>query len=154
MWKQRRNLKALKRRKTMAGKHFKEKHAIEAFQIWSILAWAAENRQTMTYKDLSGATGIHWRNLRTPLAIIKHYCARKRQYCHLTVLVVDKDTGKPNDGLDTVPGNNFDKARETVFKLAKKTQKDKKDWKKQLQNPGLKAFCNLAKSLNQKNIVS
>ena len=140
----------------MAGKHFGIKHEIEAFQIWSILAWAAENRQTMTYKDLSGPTGIHWRNLRTPLAIIKHYCARKLQwqYCHLTVLVVDKNTGKPNHGLDTVPGNDFDKARETVFKLARQIKKGGKGWKKKLQNPGLKAFHNLAKKLNEENIVS
>lgn len=134
----------------MSGKYFTEEHATDAFQIWPVLVRAAQNRQTMTYKDLSGPTGIHWRNLRTPLAVIKHYCDENLEDCHLTVLVVNQDTKEPGDGLlDTVV--DFDKAREKVFEVAQAPKKDGKDWEIMLQNPGLETLKTFATQFRPSN---
>ena len=123
------------------GQRFQKKHAEGAFQIWPVLVRAAQNKQTMTYEDLSGPTGIFQRDLKTSLAVIKHYCKKYLKGYHLTVLVVRKGGGKPGEGLDTVPNGNFDKAREKVFKMAW-CQKpgQKKKWKIMFQNPGLEKF--------------
>ena len=135
----------------MAGMNFKKEHAEGAFQIWPVLVWAAQNRQTLSYDDLSGPTRIYRRSLRTPLAVIKHYCEGKKSLKDypLTVLVVNQKTGKPGEGLDTVLDDDFDKARERVF--AKARLKKKGDWEKALSNPGLKTFYKLIEKLNKKN---
>ena len=124
------------------GQRFQEKHAEGAFQIWPVLVRAAQNKQTMTYEDLSGPTGIFQRDLKTSLAVIKHYCKKHLKGRHLTVLVVLKGEGRPGEGLyDVVSKNKVDKAREKVFKMAwRQKPGQKKKWKIMFQNPGLEKF--------------
>ena len=131
----------------LKGQKFKEKHAEGAFQIWPVLVRAAQNKQTMTYEDLYGPTGIFQRDFKTSLAVIKHYCKKYLKGYHLTVLVVRKGKGRPGEGLyDVVPKDKVDKAREKVFKMAwcQKPGQDKK-WKIMFQNPGLKEFDSFRK---------
>lgn len=111
-----------------------EKYALRACQIWSVLALAAMNRQTLTYEKLHELTAIHHRNSQSyPLGVIKHYCIDNKLPI-LTVLVVKTKIGKPSSiGLEEV--NNFDKEREKVF-----------DFDRGWKNPG---FDVLAKTSNK-----
>lgn len=117
-----------------------EEHAEQAFAIWAVLAQAAKNRQTLTYQDgLSAFVGGFHRNHRKPLGIIKCYCREHRpKLPALTVLVVNKNTGVPESGLDGV--KNFNTEREKVFDHAQK-----KGWK----NPGLAAFQAMARDYDE-----
>ena len=133
----------------MAGKNFNKEDGSNAFQIWPILVLAAQNKKTMTYGELSGPTGIFWQNLRTPLAVIKHYCDENLDNCHLTVLVVKKGTDEPGDGLDTV--DNFDEAKKRVFEMARAPKEGGKDWEIMLENPGLETLQNFAIQLDERN---
>ena len=135
------------------NQEFQEKHAERAFQIWPVLVRAAQSRQTLTYEDLSGPTGIYQRDFKESLAVIKYYCKEHLKGYHLTVLVVLKSEGKPGKGLyDVVSEDKIDKAREKVFKMAR-CQKpgEKKKWKIMFRNPGLKAFDDFRKDWNEKN---
>ena len=133
----------------MAGKNFNKEDGSNAFQIWPILVLAAQNKKTMTYGELAGPTGIFWRNLRTPLAVIKHYCDENLDNCHLTVLVVNQNKDEPGDGLDTV--DDYDKAKERLFEMARTPKEGGKDWEIMLENPGLETLQNFAIQLDERN---
>ena len=133
----------------MAGKNFNKEDGSNAFQIWPILVLAAQNKKTMTYGELAGPTGIFWRNLRTPLAVIKHYCDENLDNCHLTVLVVNQNKDEPGDGLDTV--DDYDKAKERLFEMARAPKEGGKDWEIMLENPGLETLQNFAIQLDERN---
>ena len=68
-----------------------------ATQTWAVLAWAARHRQTMTYQQLSQATGMFSGGLGAVLEPIQAYC-QTRNLPPLTVLVVQKETGLPGAG--------------------------------------------------------
>ncbi|MDO4264574.1 MAG: hypothetical protein Q4C67_10295 [Deinococcus sp.] len=68
-----------------------------AAQTWAVLAWAARHRQTITYQQLSQATGMFTGGLGSVLAPLQAYCVA-RQLPPLTVLVVQKSTGLPGHG--------------------------------------------------------
>lgn len=121
----------------MSRDKFSENDPIIASQIWPVLVWAAINRQTLTYKDLSYLVGIFHRNLSHPLGVIKGYCYENK-LPPLTVLVVRKDTGAPAVGLDDVV-ENFCQAREDVFRHAKN-----------FKNPGIETFKQYAEDWNNK----
>ena len=134
------------------NQEFQKKHAEGAFQIWPVLVRAAQSRQTLTYEDLSGPTGIYQRDFDESLAVIKYYCKKHLKGCHLTVLVVRKGKGKPGEGLyDVVPEDKVDKVREKVFKMAR-CQKpgEETKWKIMFENPGLKTFDDFRKDWNGK----
>lgn len=82
-----------------------------AAQTWAVLAWAAHHRQNMTYQQLSQATGMFTGGLGNVLALIQEYC-KARQLPPLTVLVVQKDTGKPGPGFE---GQDIALAQAQVF---------------------------------------
>lgn len=71
--------------------------AQRATQIWSVLAWAAHNRQVLTYDILSKLIGVPRMGLGHLLEPIQSYCLIK-QLPPLTILVVRGDTGLPGVG--------------------------------------------------------
>ena len=68
-----------------------------ALQIWPVLAWAARNRQTLTYDQLGRLTGVLVPGLGQCLEPIQAYCA-ERGLPPLTALVVSVSTGLPGAG--------------------------------------------------------
>ena len=82
--------------------------------VWSLLVCAARDRRTYTYGGLADALGM-----RGGAKAMRHYLAPVMYYCQqqglpaLTVLVVNKDTGRPGEGLTTLESVNLE--REKVF---------------------------------------
>lgn len=83
-----------------------------AIQIYQILIGAAHNRQVLTYPILGKMIGVPARGLARHLGHIMHYCHRAG-LPPLTVLVVQKKSGKPGDGFTTFEDLHRD--RERVF---------------------------------------
>jgi len=90
-------------------------HAARAVQAWQILAGRAMNRQTVTYEGLSKlmygkeAAGV----LAGILGHIAYYCGDNNMP-PLTILVVEKATGRPGDQIPVDPAR-IDKERENVY---------------------------------------
>jgi len=90
-------------------------NASGAVQIWQILISKAHNRQTITYGILADLLGFKRADvLANKLGHIMNFC-RQNNLPHLTVLVVNKETGKPGDGFPKIV-DDFDVEREKVFK--------------------------------------
>ena len=68
-----------------------------ACQIWAVLAWAARNRQTLSYGDLGKLVGVPTAGLGKLLEPIQSYCLVEK-LPPLTVIVVQKETGLPGPG--------------------------------------------------------
>jgi hypothetical protein len=68
-----------------------------AAQAWSLLAFAATHRQTLTYELLAKLTGMHAAGLGAVLEPIQSYCLL-HSLPPLTALVVNKVTGLPGTG--------------------------------------------------------
>src|SRR5689334_3091328 len=68
-----------------------------AVQIWPLLAWAARNRQVLTYTIVAKAIGVPPVALGKLLEPIQSYC-REHGLKPLTILVVQYDTGVPGTG--------------------------------------------------------
>jgi putative restriction endonuclease len=68
-----------------------------AFQIWSVLALAARNRQVLTYDLLSHLIGVPRMGLGQMLEPIQSYCILNRLPA-LTSLVVSEESGVPGQG--------------------------------------------------------
>jgi len=83
-----------------------------AAQIWQVLVGAACNRQVLTYTLVGDRIGMGAGTLAGPLGLIMKYCERSG-LPPLTVLVVNKETGVPGEGLTTLEELNRD--RERVF---------------------------------------
>jgi hypothetical protein len=66
-------------------------------QIWSVLAWAATNRQVLTYRILGKLIGVPARGLGHLLEPVQSYCLL-HGLPPLTILVVSEDTGLPSSG--------------------------------------------------------
>jgi hypothetical protein len=67
-----------------------------AAQIWPLLAWAAKNRQILTYEIVGSLIGVPHFGLSSNLDPIQSLCLR-RNIPALTVLVVKND-GRPGGG--------------------------------------------------------
>ena len=96
-----------------------------ACQIWAVLAWAARSKQKITYGDLSKLTGGFTAGLGTWLEPIQSYCL-ENELPPLTVLVVQKKSGKPGVGFTGATAGELAKAQADVFDF---------DWLKH-RNPG------------------
>jgi len=72
-----------------------------ACQIWGILAWAARNRQSLTYAHLSKLIGVPAAGLGKLLEPIQSFCLLKR-LPPLTILVVKKSTGLTSPNNSTI----------------------------------------------------
>lgn len=84
-----------------------------ACQIWQILVGCATRRETITYQRLVEHLGHSQpKVLAKQLGRIMHFCSQHR-LPPLTVLVVNKTSGKPGDGLELTADRA--KLRERVF---------------------------------------
>jgi hypothetical protein len=83
-----------------------------AIQIYQVLIAAAHARQTLTYELLGEKIGVPQQGLGRHLEHLLRYC-QHNQLPPLTVLVVQKGSGKPGVGLTTSTDINAD--RERVF---------------------------------------
>lgn len=84
-----------------------------ALQIWSLLICAARDRKSYTYGEVANILGMKGAGvLGSFLGPIMFYCEEK-SLPPLTVLVINKQTGLPGEGLTTLENVNRD--RETVF---------------------------------------
>jgi hypothetical protein len=90
--------------------------SVRAVQAWQILVGKAKNRQTVTYEDLSElmfekkAAGV----LAKILGHIAYYC-KENNIPPLTVLVLEKETGKPSHGIP-IDSATIDEEREKVYR--------------------------------------
>ena len=88
-------------------------HPQRAVQAWQILAGAAMNRQTFTYKSLSQLMYG-----RTAAGVLDEILGHIAFYCNdsglppLTAIVVNSETGMPGHG---IPAENVPSEREEVF---------------------------------------
>lgn len=96
-----------------------------AAQIWSVLVWAANCRQTLTYDILGKLIGIPPRGLGQHLEPVQSYCLLNG-LPPLTSLVV-REGGLPGVGFTAADAARLPQAHAEVFKF---------DW---LGNPNAKA---------------
>jgi hypothetical protein len=83
-----------------------------AIQIYQILIGAAHNRQVLTYPLLSKMIGVPARGLANHLDHLMRHCERAG-LPPLTILAVQKNSGKPGKGFTTFEDLHRD--RERVF---------------------------------------
>src|SRR5215211_942500 len=83
-----------------------------AHQIWPVLAWAAQNRQVITYSILGKLIGVPQYALGQLLEPIQSYCLLKG-LPPLTILVVAQETGMP--GLGFIAAQDISKTQVKVF---------------------------------------
>ena len=83
-----------------------------AIQIYQILIAAAYHRQVLTYEILGKMIGVPSRALACHLGHLMRYCQRGR-LPPLTVLVVQKKSGKSGEGFTTF--EDLHRGRERVF---------------------------------------
>ena len=98
-------------------KFFEEDSTVynRALQIWLVLIGMAHNRQTTTYGALARTLGYTSRGAQFMTQLldpVMRYC-QDNNLPPPTVLVVNRETGKPGSGLSTLEG--IDKDRERVF---------------------------------------
>jgi hypothetical protein len=87
-----------------------------ACQIWGILAWAAKNRQSMTYGHLSKLIGVPAAGLGQLLEPIQSLCLLKN-LPPLTILVVQQESGLPGQGFTAAKASDFAMAQANVFEF-------------------------------------
>ena len=85
-----------------------------ASQIWSVLAWAAKHRQTLTYPQVGKLIGVPAAGLGQLLEPIQSYCL-VNNLPPLTVIVVRQGTGLPGSGFTGAAAAALDKAQADVF---------------------------------------
>lgn len=83
-----------------------------ALQLWPLLAWAARNRQVLTYSIVAKLIGVPTVGLGQLLEPIQSYCM-KRNLRPLTILVVQQETGVPGTGF--VAAENISRVQGEVF---------------------------------------
>lgn len=80
-----------------------------ASQIWSLLINAAKDRKTYTYGQIANILGFGGADVMAPiLGCIMWFCDENDPPV-LTILVVNKETGLPGDGLTTIEDVNKDR---------------------------------------------
>ena len=82
-----------------------------AHQLWSLLAHAAFNRQTLTYALVGKLVGLPAAAIGRDLLPLQLYC-KQQGLPPLTVLVVNQATGLPGEG---VPVDDFALTLQQVF---------------------------------------
>ena len=85
-----------------------------ASQIWAVLAYAASNRQSLTYRQLGRLIGVPAAGLGNLLEPIQSYCMRE-ELPPLTVLVVQQESGLPGSGFTAATAQEFAQAQSRVF---------------------------------------
>jgi len=93
-----------------------KKRPHRALQVYQILLGTAANRQIITYGMLADILGYEGAGVFAEiLDHIAYWCAR-RGLPPLTVLVVNKDTGLPGDGIPVQADINVERERVFSFK--------------------------------------
>lgn len=87
-----------------------------ACQIWAVLAWAARNRQIITYGLLGKLVGGPPAALGGWLDPIQSYCV-EHGLPPLTILVVQQGTGLPGAGFKAASALEFAKQQLAVFEF-------------------------------------
>ena len=87
-----------------------------ASQIWAVLAWAAKNRQSLTYDHLSKLIGVPRAGLGKLLEPIQSYCLLEN-LPPLTILVVQQESGVPGTGFTGTNAAEYAKAYMEVYKF-------------------------------------
>lgn len=85
-----------------------------ALQTWTLLVCAAREQKTYFYEDVGEVIGVPAFGLAPILDPIMRLC-RQRGWPPLTVLVVNKGTGDPGDGLPLDDGVPKERARVYCF---------------------------------------
>ena len=88
-----------------------------ASQIWAVLAWAAKNRQSLTYGHLSKLIGVPTAGLGKLLEPIQSYCLLEK-LPPLTILVVQQESGIPGSGFTGTNATEYAKAYMKVYEFA------------------------------------
>lgn len=106
-----------------------------ASQIWAVLAWAAKNRQTLTYNHLSKLIRVPRPGLGQHLAPIQTYCLsdKKEEMPPLTILVIGEKSGLPHEGFYESDITKYPKLYVRVYEY---------DWLAHV-NPGPEGFKNV-----------
>ena len=87
-----------------------------ASQIWALLAWAAKNRQSMTYGQVSSLIGVPRAGFGKLLEPIQSYCITNG-LPPLTILVVQQESGLPGPGFTGASASDLGKAQMAVFSM-------------------------------------
>jgi hypothetical protein len=87
---------------------------VEAGRVWPVLVELAQQRRTITYKEMTERTGIFWRSLRYPLDLIGRHVHRVG-LPPLTIVIVNGDTDRPGSGIVGTKPADFEKDRDRVF---------------------------------------
>jgi hypothetical protein len=85
-----------------------------ASQIWAVLAFAAKNRQSLTYGILSKLIGVPTAGLGQLLEPIQSYCMIEG-LPPLTILVVQQKSGLPGSGFTGAKATEYAKNQMLVF---------------------------------------
>ncbi|RKT43841.1 hypothetical protein [Thiocapsa rosea] len=85
-----------------------------ASQIWAVLAWAARNRQTVTYVMLARLIGVPAAGLGQLLEPIQSYCLIW-DLPPLTILVVKQESGLPGAGFTGASASDLARKQMEVF---------------------------------------
>jgi alkylated DNA nucleotide flippase Atl1 len=106
-----------------------------AAQIWAVLAWAARNRQVLTYGHIAKLIGCPTAALGAWLELIQSYCLVSG-LPPLTVIVVQQKTGLPGSGFTGAAATDLAQAQMAVLDF---------DWLEH-GNPGADALDAAAKA--------
>ena len=85
-----------------------------ACQIWAVLAWAARNRQIITYGLLGKLIGVPTAAIGAFLEPIQSYCLIKK-LPPLTILVVQQESGIPGGGFSGSSPGEYAREHMRVF---------------------------------------
>ncbi len=99
-------------------------HYERAYYIWNILVDCASKNKTISYKQITEISDIHWRVQKIPLEYIQQYCIEK-DLPPLTILAVNNSTHLPGSGFIACSTERIETETKNVFLY---------DWNKQ-DNP-------------------
>lgn len=99
-------------------------HYERAYKIWNILIKCASENKTISYKQITEITTIHWRVQKIPLEYIQQYCIEK-DLPPLTILAVNNSSHLPGSGFIACSSERIEAETKNVYSY---------DWSKQ-ENP-------------------
>jgi HNH endonuclease len=85
-----------------------------AYRAWPILCQLAADGSVITYGDLGELIGTTHRHIGRVLSVIQTYCLNA-QLPPLTILVVNKNTGRPGEGFIAWDADDIDTGFEQVY---------------------------------------
>ena len=92
-------------------------HYERAFRAWPLLVKAAEDHETITYKDLAAHLGIHPRPIRYVLAVIQDYCLAEKKP-PITILVVGSCRSPARRGVQCLGHRQLPRGSQTGIRIS------------------------------------